>query len=61
LDSVVAGSFADTYQNNMDTVKKAVASANEAVASAAQSAKETLSGVQHQVGVPPLGSNCYYA
>ena len=34
----------------MDTVKKAVASANDAVASAAQSAKETLTGVQHQVG-----------
>ena len=38
-----------TIQDNMDTIKNAVASANEAVAGAAQNVKENLTGTQNQV------------
>jgi hypothetical protein len=39
----------------MDTVKNLVAGASDAIASAAQSAKESLTGVQEKVG-PPLNA-----
>lgn len=50
--------FQSNQSNSMETVKNLVAGASDAVASAAQSAKESLTGVQEKVGRAVHAASC---